>query len=173
MFNIFSHKNTIMTKYQHYVKKPAEVFEIQKPGFYEFFIVEPLASIKVTGIFQAHRAENIEVTVILHHQAPHTQAETILKGAAFDRSRISFTGRIIIDAECGDSNSFLTERILLLSDEAKAETIPDLEILTDDVKCSHAATISRIPEDQIFYLMSRGLSREKAEQEVVRGFLDE
>jgi Fe-S cluster assembly scaffold protein SufB len=81
-------------------------------------------------------------------------------------------GRIIIDPECGDTNSFLSERILLLSDSARAEAVPDLEILTDDVKCSHAATISRIPDDQIFYLMSRGLSRQTAEEEIVSGFLE-
>jgi Fe-S cluster assembly protein SufD len=61
---------------------------------------------------------------------------------------------------------------LLLSDNAKAEAIPDLEILTDDVKCSHAASISRIPESQLFYLMSRGIPRSAAEDLIVNGFLE-
>jgi Fe-S cluster assembly scaffold protein SufB len=90
---------------------------------------------------------------------------------ATDQAQIKFVGRIIIDKDCGDSNSFLTERILLLSDQAKAEAVPDLEIKTDDVKCSHAASISRIPEEHLFYLMSRGLQRSAAEQMVVDGFL--
>jgi len=81
-------------------------------------------------------------------------------------------GRIIIDPECGNSNSLLTERILLLSDTASADAIPELEILTDDVKCSHAASVSRIPEEHIFYLMSRGISRKEAEEMVIEGFLE-
>ncbi|MCA9369371.1 SufD family Fe-S cluster assembly protein, partial [Candidatus Woesebacteria bacterium] len=64
-----------------------------------------------------------------------------------------------------------TERVLLLSDTATAETVPDLEILTDDVKCSHAASVSRIPEEQIFYLQSRGIERSTAEDMIVEGFL--
>ena len=69
-------------------------------------------------------------------------------------------------------NSFLTEKILLLSDEARAEAVPDLEIESDDVKCSHAATISKIPEEQLFYLMSRGLSKFEGESMIVEGFLE-
>lgn len=159
--------------HQHYIRSEFAEFTISESGVYEYYLIEAGAEAKITGIFQTHKKEQLDVTVIIHHQAPHTQANTVLKGAAFDQSQIKFTGRIIIDEKCGDSNSFLTERILLLSDEAKAETVPDLEILTDDVKCSHAATISRIPEEQIFYLMSRGIPRSQAEQEIVTGFLEE
>ena len=67
----------------------------------------------------------------------------------------------------------MTERVLLLSDTATAETIPDLEIESYDVKCSHAASVSRINEEQLFYLMSRGISRVKAEDMVVVGFLND
>ena len=81
-------------------------------------------------------------------------------------------GKIIIDENCGDSSSFLTERVLLLSDKAKAEAIPDLEIKTDDVQCSHAASISSISEEHLFYLETRGIGREKAEEMVVDGFLN-
>lgn len=112
------------------------------------------------------------MTVIIHHQAPHTRANTTLRGVARDRAQIRFVGRIIIDEACGDSNSFLTERILLLSDQAKAEAVPDLEIKTDDVKCSHAASISRIPEEHLFYLMSRGIPQLQAENLIIEGFLD-
>lgn len=146
--------------------------QLNKPGEYVIELTVPGAEAQVSGVFQTMGKEIAETKVIIHHRAPHTLAKTILKGAARDASKISFTGRIIIDAHCGNSNSFLTERILLLSDDAKAEAIPDLEILTDDVKCSHAASISRIPEQQLFYLMSRGIPRSAAEELIVAGFLE-
>lgn len=145
--------------------------QLDAPGEYQIFLTVPAAEVELFGAFLAKGTEQTAVTVIIHHQAAHTRAATNLRGVVDDQAKISFTGRIIIDKDCGDTNSFLTERILLLSDQAKAEAIPDLEILTDDVKCSHAASISRIPEEQLFYLMSRGIGRKEAEKLIVYGFL--
>lgn len=145
---------------------------IDEPGEYLIELLVAGAEAEIAGAFLSIEDEQKSVKVVIHHKAPNTQAKTSLRGVARDRSKISFTGRIIIDPDCGNSNSFLTERILLLSDQAKAEAIPDLEILTDDVKCSHAASISRIPESQLFYLMSRGISRTIAEDLIVDGFLN-
>lgn len=144
---------------------------LTEAGEYHVILAEAGAEVEIAGSFQLAGSEQLDLQVIIQHQAPHTRANTTLKGVARDRARIRFVGRIIIDKDCGDTNSFLTERILLLSDEAKAEAVPDLEILTDDVKCSHAASVSRIPEEQLFYLMSRGLPRAEAEALVVEGFL--
>lgn len=145
---------------------------LSEPGSYLFELNSPGEELYIRGDFESSQKERKEVVVIIHHKAPHTRAETILKGVGRDQSSIKFVGRIIIDPKCGDSHSMLTERILLLSDEAKAEAIPDLEIQTDDVSCSHAASISRIPEEQIFYLQSRGISRGDAENLIVDGFLN-
>jgi len=152
-------------------KDEHKVIELTNPGEYEVLLVGEGAQVTVGGRFTAEGTERLEVSIILSHQAKHTRAETVLKGVAKDSAYLKFTGRIIIDKNCADTNSFLTERILLLSDTARAEAIPDLEIKTDDVKCSHAASISRIPEEQLFYLMSRGISRSHAEALIVDGFL--
>jgi Fe-S cluster assembly scaffold protein SufB len=144
---------------------------IDKPGRHEVTLSEPGAEAIIVGSFDTHGSENVDVEIIIRHSAPHTRATTTLKGVARDSSRIKFTGRIIIDEKCGDSNSFLTERILLLSDQAKAEAIPELEILSDDVKCSHAASVSNIPSEHLFYLQTRGLSKKQAEDMIVEGFL--
>lgn len=144
---------------------------IKKPGEYVVNLVEPGAEVEISGSFLVEGKDRAAVTVIIHHQAPHTRATTTLRGVGRDQAQVTFVGRIIIDEDCGDTSSFLTERILLLSDEAKAEAVPDLEIKTDDVKCSHAASISRIPEEHIFYLMSRGLDRRVAEELIIEGFL--
>lgn len=144
---------------------------LDQPGQHTITLAIPGAEAEVTGCFSATNQDHTEVEVIIHHQAPHTRATTTLKGVARDQSRLRFLGKVIIDENCGDSNSFLTERILLLSDEAKAEAVPELEIKSDDVQCSHAASISNIPQEHLFYLQSRGLSQRQAEELIVEGFL--
>lgn len=148
-----------------------QVITIDAPGVYEVQLNGEGAEATITGIFEANGKEQKNITVIINHQAPHTLSNTILKGVARDSSQISFTGRIIVAEKCPDTNAFLTERILLLSDTAKAEAIPELEILTDDVKCSHAASVSHIPEEQLFYLTSRGIPQPEAEKLIIEGFL--
>lgn len=144
---------------------------LAESGEYTVFLTGANAEADIAGAFAVEGSDKADVTIIIHHQAPHTRANTTLRGVARDQAQVRFVGRIIIDEDCGDTNSFLTERILLLSDQAKAEAVPDLEIKTDDVKCSHAASISRIPEEHLFYLMSRGISRREAEELIIEGFL--
>jgi len=156
---------------QRFQVEKTQEFEIAQPGKYVFEIVKEGVELVVHGVFQAAGRDRTEVLVVVHHKAAHTRANTTLKGVARDQASLTFEGRIIIDPDCGDSHSFLTERILLLSDTAHARAVPDLEILTDDVSCSHAASVSNIPQELIFYLMSRGLSRSKAEELIVSGFL--
>lgn len=153
-------------------KNERKEIKIERSGLYEIQIVGIGAHAEIKGVFAAEKKEQIDVEILIIHKAPHTTANTTLKGVAKDESRIRFLGRIIIDPNCGDVNSFLEERILLLSEKAKAEAIPELEILSDDVKCSHAATISNIPKEHLFYLQSRGLSKAKAEELIIEGFLE-
>ena len=144
---------------------------LTQPGKHVIKLTQPGEEVEIVGIFETKADQRVEVEVIVHHRAPRTRATTTLKGVARDQSQLKFKGRIIIDPKCNQTSSFLTERILLLSDQARAEAIPDLEILTDDVKCSHAASISHLDEEQLFYLMSRGLSKKQAEKLIVSGFL--
>ncbi len=145
---------------------------IPGPGEYLVVLDAPGAEITVSGVFSSERSDNKNVSIVIHHRAPHTRATTEFRGVARDKSQLRLYGKIVIDENCPDVQSFLTERILLLSDDAKAEAVPELEILSDDVKCSHAASVSRIPESQLFYLMSRGLSLRQAEEMIVEGFLN-
>lgn len=152
-------------------KNQSKKIELTKPGQYTIELVGEGAEAEVFGVFQTKDKETIATEVLIHHKSPHTHAKTTLKGVARDQSYLRFKGKIIIDEHCGDSRSFLTERVLLLSPQAKAEAVPDLEILTDDVSCSHAASVSNIPEEHIFYLQARGLNRRKAEEIIIEGFL--
>lgn len=158
-------------EYRVQVDHPDYLMTLEKPGRYVVELVKRGASAKIYGVFDARQKDRIKTEVVVHHRAPRTEAHTLLKGVVRDAAHLSFVGRIIIDPECGQTNSFLTERILLLSDTATAEAVPDLEIESDDVKCSHAASISSIPEEQLFYLMSRGVPRAEAQELIVAGFL--
>jgi Fe-S cluster assembly protein SufD len=151
----------------------SESFVITNSGEYTFELKEPGVELQVIGLFKARARQRHDVTVVIHHCVPHTKATTTLKAVATDSGSIRFVGRIIIDRNCPDTNSFLTERVLLLSDQAQAETVPDLEIESDDVSCSHAASISRVSPEQLFYLRSRGLSESAAEKLLRDGFLAE
>lgn len=145
---------------------------ITKSGDYLVELVGQGAEAEILGGFLAQGSEHIDVNITIHHKAKNTLANTTLRGVARDTSNIRFFGRIIIAQDCGMSNSFLTERVLLLSDKASAEAVPELEILTDDVKCSHAASVTQIPEQQLFYLMSRGVPKKQAEDLIIEGFLE-
>jgi Fe-S cluster assembly scaffold protein SufB len=153
------------------IDQPNQKVELPVSGEYEVLLTKSGASVEIWGGFLTRKNESVDIHLLIRHQAPHTQANTVLKGVAYDQSKIRLLGRIIIEKHCGDSHSFLEERILLLSDQAKAEAVPELEILTDDVKCSHAASISRIPREHLFYLQSRGLPVATAQQLIVDSFL--
>ena len=152
-------------------KNQKKTIKITESGDYLVELIGEGSQAEILGAFLAEGSQNIDINITIHHKAKNTLANTTLKGVGRDNSKIRFFGRIIIAKDCGMSNSFLTERILLLSDKAVAEAVPELEILTDDVKCSHAASVSQIPESQLFYLMSRGLPKKQAEDLIIKGFL--
>jgi Fe-S cluster assembly protein SufD len=107
------------------------------------------------------------------HVAPRTTSDLLFKGAVQDHARSVYTGLIHIGPEAKGSVAFQTNRNLTLSEGAWAESVPNLEIETNDVKCSHASTVGPIDEDQRFYLESRGIPPDVAERLVVLGFFDE
>ncbi len=159
-----------MKTYQVTAHQHQEII-LKESGKHLIELVGEGASVLVKGVFQTSGKEHLALEVVIHHQAAHTQAETVMKGVARDSSSLQLKGKIIIDENCGDTQSFLTERVLLLSDQARAEAVPDLEIKTDDVRCSHAASITTLSADHLFYLQSRGIEKNKAEQLIVDGFL--
>ena len=106
------------------------------------------------------------------HLSGQTWSNIDFKVALTDRARSAYTGLIRIEEGAAASEALQENRNLLLSDKARADTIPELEILTDDVSCSHGATVAPIDPEQIFYLQSRGLPRDEAVRLVVRGFLE-
>jgi Fe-S cluster assembly protein SufD len=110
---------------------------------------------------------------IQDHVAPKTHSDLLFKGAVKDVAKSVYTGLIRIGHEARGAAAYQTNRNLTLSEGAWAESVPNLDIQTNDVKCSHASTVGPIDEEQRFYLESRGIRPEVAERLVVLGFFDE
>ena len=107
------------------------------------------------------------------HAAPSSTSDLLFKGAVQDRGRSVYSGLIRVRKEAPGTNAFQTNRNLVLSEGASAESVPNLEIETNDVRCSHASAVGPIDEDQLYYLESRGVPPEAAERLIVLGFFGE
>ena len=131
------------------------------------------ASTRQVALYYADDTQMHDFRTLQHHVAPRTTSDLLFKGAVQDTARSVYTGLIRIGHEAKGSVAYQTNRNLTLSAGAWAESVPNLEIETTDVKCSHASTIGPIDEEQRFYLESRGIPPETAERLVVLGFFDE
>ncbi len=124
------------------------------------------------GICFTDGEQHFDNTSNTHHAAVDTFGDILFKGALRDVSRLGFEGIIKVDHGAQKTDSYLTMNTLFLSEGAKASSIPGLEILADDVRCSHGATVGTVLEEQVFYLMSRGIDRIEAEKLIVGGFFE-
>jgi Fe-S cluster assembly protein SufD len=130
------------------------------------------ASARVTGAYVGHGSQHLDYDTTQEHAAPHTTSDLAFRGILRDRATAVWSGMIKVDPGAQRTDAFQESRNLLLSDGAHADAIPGLEIEANDVRCTHAATIARLDAEQVFYLMSRGLTRGEAEQLLVGGFLE-
>jgi Fe-S cluster assembly protein SufD len=130
------------------------------------------ASARVTGAYAASGKQHIDYDTTQEHAAPHTTSDLAFRGVLRDRATAVWSGMIKVDPGAQRTDAFQESRNLLLTDGAHADAIPGLEIEANDVRCTHAATVARLDEGQIFYLQSRGLDRADAEHLLVGGFLE-
>ena len=107
------------------------------------------------------------------HKAPNASSDLLMKGALKDRARSVYQGYIKVYPSAQKTNAYQANRNLMLSKLARADSIPGLEIEADDVRCTHGATVGQVPDEYVFYLMARGLSRTNAERMIVQGFFEE
>jgi len=139
----------------------------------EVRLVEQGAGAQQTALYFADGAQMHDFRTLQVHEAPRTRSDLLFKGAVKDAARSVYTGLIRITENGAKSEAFQTNRNLTLTHGAWAESVPNLEIETNDVKCSHASTVGPIDETQRFYLESRGIPPAVAERLVVLGFFDE
>jgi Fe-S cluster assembly protein SufD len=128
---------------------------------------------EMLGIYLGDSDQHFDHYTYQLHAAPHAGSDLLYKGALKDRSRAVFRGMIRVVRGAQGTDAYQTNRNLILSEDAHADSLPNLEIEADDVRCSHGATVGQQDEQQIFYLMSRGLSRAQAEKLIVVGFFED
>jgi Fe-S cluster assembly protein SufD len=133
----------------------------------------PGATSRVTGAYFADGTQHLDYDTFQEHMAPSTTSDFAFKGALRDRARAVWRGMIRVEEGAQKTNAYQENRNLLLSKTAHADSIPGLEILANDVRCTHGATLGQVDREQLFYLMTRGLSRSEAERLIVRGFFQD
>ena len=116
----------------------------------------------VYGAYVCGGEEKVKIAVDMHHDLPHCNSRQLFKGIAGGTSKVDFYGKIIVAKDAQRTEAYQENHNILLTDGAKVDTKPQLEIYADDVKCSHGATIGRLNEEEQFYMRSRGITLEDA-----------
>jgi Fe-S cluster assembly protein SufD len=128
------------------------------------------ATSRVTGAYFADGEQHLDYDTYQLHSAPNTTSDFAFKGALRDHATAVWRGMIRVEKDAQRTNAYQENRNLMLSPTTHAVPIPGLEILANDVRCTHGATVGQVDRDQLFYLMARGLPRGEAERLIVRGF---
>ena len=133
----------------------------------------PCSGVVINGIVLGDDVQKFDHHTTIEHNAPNTKSDLNFRVALKDKSRSAYTGNLKIAHEAIKSDAHQENRNLLLSEDAKAESIPELEILTNDVtRCNHGVTVGQVDKDQLYYLMTRGLEQKESERIIIEGFME-
>ncbi|MDO8754155.1 MAG: Fe-S cluster assembly protein SufD [Anaerolineales bacterium] len=127
---------------------------------------------RMSGFYFTDGVQHLDHDTQQNHLAPHTTSDLLFKGALKGKSRSVWQGMIYVAPGAQKTDGYQANRNLVLDDQARADSIPGLEILADDVRCTHGATVGKLEQEPLFYLKSRGIPQREAEQLVVEGFFD-
>lgn len=136
-------------------------------------LIGPNSETQVNGVMFTEGKQHLSYHTLQHHQAPGCRSDLLYKGALQDKSRLVWRGMIKVDRDAQKTDGYQRNDNLVLSADARADSIPGLEIEADDVKCSHGATAGCIDDELVFYACCRGLSRKEAIRLVVTGFFQQ
>jgi Fe-S cluster assembly protein SufD len=131
------------------------------------------SSSEVVGLYFGEGEQTLDYRMLITHEGKSTTSDVFLKGAVEDDAQSVFTGLLRIEKNAKGTSTFETNRNLVLSENAKAQSVPNLEILCDDVVCGHASSVGPLEQEHLYYLQSRGLTRVRAERLLIRGFFQE
>lgn len=139
----------------------------------ESLLAEAGAESDLLAVYFGDHDQMLDFRTLQDHSAPRTRSNLLFKGAVEDTARSVYSGLVRIRESAQKSQAYQTNRNLVLTEGAGAESIPNLEIEANDVQCSHASAVGPIDEDQLYYLASRGIPPEEAERLIVLGFFDD
>ncbi len=138
----------------------------------ESSLMEPGAGAQMVGVMFAGEEQRFHHHTLQEHRAPNTSSDLLYKVALTGRARSEYSGLIRVHPFARGTDAYQANRNLLLSPRSRADSMPKLEIENNDVRCTHGATVGPIDEEQLFYLMARGLPRGEAERMIVEGFFE-
>jgi Fe-S cluster assembly protein SufD len=141
-------------------------------NFSELDLVGDGATGRMSGFYFTDGSQHLDHDTQQNHLAPHTTSDLLFKGALKGRSRSVWQGMIYVAPAAQKTDGYQANRNLVLSPDARADSIPGLEILADDVRCTHGVTVGKLEEEPLFYLKSRGIPNKDAERLIVEGFFD-
>jgi Fe-S cluster assembly protein SufD len=139
----------------------------------ESLLEGPGAESDLIAVYFGDREQMLDFRTFQDHDAPHTRSDLLFKGAVEDSARSVYSGLVRLRPTAQKAEAYQTNRNLVLTEGASAESIPNLEIEANDVRCSHASTVGPIDDDQLYYLESRGIPPHEAERLIVLGFFDD
>jgi Fe-S cluster assembly protein SufD len=131
------------------------------------------AKSEMLGLTVADRTQEFDQRTLQEHQSPDTFSDLLFKNALYDKAKTIFAGLIRVDPDAHRTDAYQKVRNLLLSDQAESNSLPGLEILADQVRCSHGATTGEIEPGELFYLNSRGIPKKDSLRLITHGFLNE
>jgi len=140
---------------------------------FDFTLEGTGASVRTHGLYFGVRDQHKDLRISLTHAAPHANSYALYKGAVRDRSRTVFQGLIEVKPGANGTDAYLSNKNLILNDGARADSLPQLRIDTNDVKCSHGSTTGKVNEDEVFYLTTRGFSPAEARLMIAQGLFAE
>ena len=141
-------------------------------NFSDLDLVGEGAQGRMSGFYFTDGIQHLDHDTQQNHLAPHTTSDLLFKGALKGKSRSVWQGMIYVAPGAQKTDGYQANRNLVLDDQARADSIPGLEILADDVRCTHGATVGKLEQEPLFYLKSRGIPQVEAERLVVEGFFD-
>jgi Fe-S cluster assembly protein SufD len=121
----------------------------------------------------AESTQEFDQRTLQDHLKPHTTSDLLYKNALADASKTIFAGLIRVEPQAQHTDAYQKVRNLMLSDDAEANSMPGLEIMADEVRCTHGATSGHVDAEELFYLLARGIDRKTAQELIVQGFLAE
>lgn len=140
---------------------------------YELELSGEGADAVLNGIYFGTDEQHVDLRTVQQHRARHTTSRAFYRGAVADESHAIYQGLIQVDGSAAGTDAYLTNKSLILGEAARSDSIPSLNINTDDVRCSHGSTTGKLDESQIFYLRCRGYTATEAKQMLVEGFFED
>ena len=169
-------------KYIDVAKEKRGRYIVKKPGKQVFFlhnysgelnieIKSPQAQVYIYGVYIGRDNDSFKLNTIQYHRAGNSVSDLLIKGVFFDESKFIYEGLIRIDKKAQKSNAYQKNQNLVMSQGVFVDSRPYLEILANDVRCTHVSTTGKLDAEQIYYLESRGIEKKAAEKLLIDGFV--